>query len=63
MVKPFLSQIKSKKGSKFRKKHLTYEDEYERDNDDQNDVDVDDNPVAPNKKTKYRYNALLYIPI
>ena len=24
-------------------KHLTYDDEYESDNDDQNDVDVDDN--------------------
>ena len=37
VIKRFLSQIKSKKRSKGRK-HLTYDDEYESDNVDQNDV-------------------------
>ena len=41
-------------------KHLTYDDEYESDNNEQNDVDVDDNLLLqkgkPSQKSFYHWN-------
>ena len=43
-------------------KHLTYDDEYESDNNDQNDVDVDDNLLLQFQKESQVKNVFIIGP-